>query len=201
MADYSELLAQLIAEFGKLPGVGPKTAERFAFHLLKGPREGAEKLARAILDTVERMRRCSRCNNISERDPCAICSDPKRDASILCVVEQPSDVAALERPKVHRGLYYVLMGVLSPLDGVTPEALGMDRLLKRIKAGGVREVIIATNPSTEGETTAVYLAKVIPPLGAKVSRIACGIPVGSGLGYVDEATLREALKGRRELTS
>ncbi len=199
MADYVDSLARLIAEFGKLPGVGPKTAERFSFHLLKRPREEAEELARAILDSLEKARRCAKCNNIAEEDPCSICSDPKRDSSVLCVVEQPSDVAVLEKPRVHRGVYYVLMGVLSPLDGVTPEALDLGRLLERIKTGGVREVIIATNPSTEGEATAVYLAHVIPPLGVKVSRIACGIPVGSGLGYVDEATLREAMEGRRQV--
>jgi recombination protein RecR len=191
-------IEKLIEEFSKFPGIGKKTAQRMAFFVLKQRREEAESLAQAVLDVKERVRYCSVCFNITEDDPCSICKDEKRDRSIICVVEEANDVAALEKTNQFRGLYHVLGGVLSPLDGVGPDDLKVKELLARLRDGTVKEVIIATNPSTEGEATAVYLSKLIKPLGVKVTRIARGLPAGGDLEYADQTTLANALEGRVE---
>jgi recombination protein RecR len=191
-------IERLIEEFSKFPGIGKKTAQRMAFFVLKQRKEEAESLAQAVLDVKEKVRYCSVCFNITEDDPCSICKDEKRDRSIICVVEEANDVAALEKTNQFKGLYHVLGGVLSPLDGVGPEDLKVKELLARLKDGTVKEVIIATNPSTEGEATAVYLSKLIKPLGVKVTRIARGLPAGGDLEYADQTTLANALEGRVE---
>jgi len=190
---------RLVAEFSKLPGIGRKTAQRMAFHLMKAEKEEALSLARAITELKESVRYCSICHNITESDPCRICADPGRDRSTICVVEEPSDVYAVERTGQYKGVYHVLGGALSPLDGVGPDDLRIKELMSRLGEGEVREVIIATNPNTEGEATATYLAKLIKPLGIKVTRIARGIPVGGDLEFADEVTLARALEGRKEL--
>jgi recombination protein RecR len=191
-------IEKLIEEFSKFPGIGKKTAQRMAFFVLKQRKEEAESLAQAVLDVKERVRYCSVCFNITEDDPCSICKDEKRDRSIICVVEEANDVAALEKTNQFKGLYHVLGGVLSPLDGVGPEDLKVKELLARLRDGTVKEVIIATNPSTEGEATAVYLSRLIKPLGVKVTRIARGLPAGGDLEYADQTTLANALEGRVE---
>jgi recombination protein RecR len=191
-------LEKLIEEFSKFPGIGKKTAQRMAFFVLKQRKEEAESLAQAVLDVKEKVRYCSVCFNITEDDPCSICKDERRDRSVICVVEEANDVAALEKTNQFKGLYHVLGGVLSPLDGVGPEDLKVKELLARLKDGTVKEVIIATNPSTEGEATAVYLSKLIKPLGVKVTRIARGLPAGGDLEYADQTTLSNALEGRVE---
>ena len=191
-------IEKLIEEFSKFPGIGKKTAQRMAFFVLKQRKEEAESLAQAVLDVKEKVRYCSVCFNITEDDPCSICKDEKRDRSIICVVEEANDVAALEKTNQFRGLYHVLGGVLSPLDGVGPEDLKVKELLARLRDGTVKEVIIATNPSTEGEATAVYLSRLIKPLGVKVTRIARGLPAGGDLEYADQTTLANALEGRVE---
>lgn len=192
-------LDSLIQELVKLPGVGPKTAQRLAFHVLKGPKSEAEALARALVELKERVAHCSICCGITEQDPCPICRDPERTSAVICVVEEPNDLVALEKAGEYRGKYHVLMGALSPLDGVTPQDLRIDPLLERLQAGGVEEVIVATNPNMEGEATALYLAKLIKPLGIKVTRIARGLPMGGDLEYADEVTLAKSLQGRRDL--
>lgn len=197
--DYPAPLARLIDELSKMPTVGPKTAQRLAFHILRLPPEEAQALAEAILDVKARMRHCSTCFTITDVDPCATCTDPRRDAAVLCVVEDPRDVIALERTREFRGRYHVLHGAISPLDGIGPDDLKIPELLARVQAGGVREVIVATNPRVEGEATAIYLARVLKPLGVRVTRIAHGLPVGSDLEYADELTLARALEGRRDL--
>lgn len=195
------VIQQLTSEFSRLPGVGPKTAQRLVYHLMKRPREEAIRLAAAIRDVAERIRPCVTCGNFSETERCEICSDPRRDGSVICVVEEASEVGAIERAGEYRGLYHVLGGRLSPLDGIGPEELSVEPLLDRIREsrGAVAEVIVATNSSVEGEATAVYLEGLIRSMGPRVTRLARGIPVGSDLEYVDGSTIVEALIGRREM--
>jgi recombination protein RecR len=199
-------LEKLIEEFSKLPGIGKKTAQRMAFYILKNKKEEAEVLAQALLDVKEKVRYCSVCFNITEEDPCSICKDEKRERSIICVVEEANDVVALEKTNQYRGLFHVLGGVLSPLDGIGPDDLKIKELLLRLKGPKdsasrdkqVKEVILATNPNTEGEATAIYLSKLIKPLGVKVTRIARGLPAGGDLEYADQVTLANAIEGRIE---
>jgi recombination protein RecR len=193
-------IEQLTAELAKLPGIGRKTATRLTFHLLKQPRGALESLARALQNMAERVTPCSVCGNFSELDPCPICRDERRDGGIVCVVEEASDIDAIERSGEYRGLYHVLGGHLSPLDGVGPDDLHIDDLRRRIENGsGVREVIVATNPSMEGEVTATYLRGVLAPAGLQVTRIALGLPVGGDLEYADRSTIAQALSARREM--
>ena len=199
MAFYAAPVEKLIEQLCKLPGIGPKSAQRLAFHMLSVPRVDAVELARAIVELKDKVRFCSICFNISEGEVCGICSDPRRDDSLLCVVEEPGDVTAVERTGRFRGRYHVLGGAISPIDGVGPEELRFEELVRRLRAGGVSEVIVATNPNAEGEATAVYLAQVIRPLGIRVTRIASGLPVGGDLEYADEITLGRAMEGRTEL--
>ena len=190
-----------MAELAKLPGIGRKTAQRLTFHLLKQPEDAALKLAEAIRGVRARVVACATCGNLEDADPCAICRDPRRDAQILCVVEEPGDVAAIERAGRYRGRYHVLGGRLSPLEGVGPEALHVERLVARVSNGaGVQEVIVATNPSMEGEVTATYLQQVLKPTGVRVTRIARGLPVGGDLEYADGVTIAQALAARRDMT-
>jgi len=192
--------ARLIAELEKLPGIGPKTAQRLAYHLLFRPQEEVRALAEAMVRARASVRYCSVCANLTDRDPCAICRDPARDPRVICVVEQPRDVAAMERAGEFRGRYHVLHGVISPMDGVGPDDLRVRELLERLRQDPpVEEVIIATNPTVEGEATALYLARLIKPLGPRVTRIARGVPEGGDLEYVDEVTLAKALQGRQEI--
>jgi recombination protein RecR len=193
-------LATLIGELVRLPGIGPKTAQRLAFHLLKVPREEAVALAEAVIGLKDRIRTCGRCFSIGETELCPICQDPRRDTQVLCVVEEVNDLLAVEKTKEFRGLYHVLGGTLSPLDGRGPEQIRGRELLARLEAGDVREVILATNPNVEGEATALYLLRLLKPFSIKVTRIARGLPMGGDLEYADEVTLARALEGRRELT-
>jgi len=192
-------VARLIEEFHKLPGIGPKSAQRLTYHLLRAPADDARALAEAILDVKEKTVFCSVCQNIAESDPCAICSNAERDHGAICVVEEPLDILALERAGAYRGLYHVLHGVISPMDGIGPEELKVQELLGRLRSGEVREVIMATNPNLEGEATAMYIARLISPLGVKVTRLARGLPVGADLEYADNVTLARALEGRQEV--
>ncbi|MFN0156856.1 MAG: recombination mediator RecR [Bacteroidota bacterium] len=191
----SEALQQLIEEFAHLPGIGRKTAQRLALYILKQPRDEVVKMAKALVGVKDKIRYCSTCWNITEIDPCAVCSSPKRDHHLVCVVEEPNDVLAIEKTNDFRGLYHVLGGSLSPLDGIGPEELKVRELLARIN-GETVEVILAMNPNVEGEATTIYLTRLLKPLGVKVSRIARGLPVGSDLEFADEATLSRALEGR-----
>jgi len=189
-----------VKELAKLPGIGSKTAQRLAFHLLKEPAEAAERLAQAIRRVRAEVMACGACGNLSDEEPCAICRDPRRDATLLCVVEEAKDVAAIERAGRYRGRYHVLGGRVSPLDGVGPDALRITPLVERVRNGsGVREVIVATNPSMEGEVTATYLQQVLRPTGVRVTRIARGLPVGGDLEYADGVTIAQALDARREM--
>lgn len=199
MKQYPSPLAALINEMSKLPGIGSKTAQRLAFHILSLDDKEAERLAHAILTAKKEMRYCSVCGNLTDTDPCGICSDESRDRSVICVVESPKDVMAMERIREFNGMYHVLHGVISPMDGVGPEDINLMSLLKRLQAEDVNELIIATNPNIEGEATAMYIARLIKPTGIKVTRIAHGIPVGGDLEYADEVTLLKAVEGRREL--
>ena len=199
MRQYPRPLAALINEMSKLPGIGSKTAQRLAFHILSFDDKEAERLAHAILTAKKEMRYCSVCGNLTDTDPCGICSDESRDRSVICVVESPKDVMAMERIREFNGMYHVLHGVISPMDGVGPEDINLMSLLKRLQAEDVNELIIATNPNIEGEATAMYIARLIKPTGIKVTRIAHGIPVGGDLEYADEVTLLKAVEGRREL--
>jgi recombination protein RecR len=192
-------IARLIQQLAKLPGVGQKTAARLAFHILRAPPEEALALAGAIADLRQRIRLCGLCWDFTEDDPCSVCRDTRRDPGLVCVVAQPQDVVAIERTGGYRGRYHVLHGVLSPLDGVGPEDLRVQELVRRCGLGEVKEVIVATNPSIEGETTAIYLAKLLRPLGVRASRIATGVPMGGELEYADRVTLARALEGRREI--
>jgi len=191
----SETLQQLIEEFSRLPGIGRKSAQRLALHILKRPRDEVVAMARALVNAKDRIRTCSICCNITEEDPCAICASPRRDRSVLCVVEEPNDVIALEKTNDYRGLYHVLGGSLSPLDGIGPEELKIKELLARIK-DDITEVILALNPNVEGEATTLYLTRLLKPLVVRVTRIARGLPVGGDLEFADEATLSRALEGR-----
>jgi len=195
----SDTLANLVRQFAKLPGIGLKTAQRLALHLLRSGDDEVEKLGNLILELKHKVGFCSVCGGITESATCAICTDPARSAEIVCVVEQPQDVLVIEKTGRYKGLYHVLHGVLSPIDGVGPEALNIARLLERVRIRGVKEVIVATNPSIEGDTTALYLAKVLKPEGVRVTRLASGLPVGGDLDYADELTLGRALVGRREM--
>jgi recombination protein RecR len=194
-----EPLTRLIEELQRLPGIGPKGAQRLAFHILKAPREQADRLADAVRDLKTRVTYCSTCNNITDSDPCSYCRSTDRDHHVICVVEEPPNVAAIEKTREYRGVYHVLMGAISPLQGIGPDELKIKGLLSRIDAGGVTEVILATNPNVEGEATALYLARLLKPLGLRVTRIAMGLPVGSDLEYADEVTMHKALEGRREV--
>ncbi len=192
-------MSRLIEELKKLPGVGSKSAQRLAFHILRGSGEDAEALAAAIRDVREKLRLCSVCNNITDVDPCAYCSSPTRNQRLVCVVEEPTNIAAIEKTRHFNGVYHVLHGALSPLHGVGPEQLRISNLQRRVEAGQVDELILATNPTVEGEATAVYLSKTLKRPGLKVTRIATGIPVGSDIEYADEITMQKAMEGRREL--
>jgi len=196
---YTPPLARLVEELSKLPGVGPKTAQRLAFHLLKVPPEEARSLAQAIVEAREKISYCRRCFNFAEGDLCEYCADARRDPTLVCVVERPQDIVAVERTGEFRGLYHVLGGAISPIDGIGPEELRIRELLDRVRRDEVREVIVATNPRVEGEATAMYLANLLKPLGVRATRIASGLPVGGDLEYADEVTLGRALKGRHEL--
>jgi recombination protein RecR len=199
MPDFAEPLARLINEFKHLPGIGQKSAQRLAFHLLRGSREDAEQLARAILDVKDKLGLCRICNNISDGEVCQYCQDPHRDPKLICVVEEPHNILGIETTRQFAGMYHVLHGALSPLRGIGPDQLKLKGLIERIGENKVEEVIVATNPTVEGETTAVYLSKLLKPLGVRVSRIAMGIPVGSELEFADEVTVAKALEGRREM--
>jgi recombination protein RecR len=194
-------IQELVDELGRLPGVGPRSAQRIAFYLLETDRESALHLAQAIVEVKDRMRLCERCFNVAETELCTICSDDRRDATVICVVEDPRDIVAVERTREFRGTYHVLGGALSPIDGVGPEQLRVRPLLVRLGVEGVLEVILCTNPNLEGEATAMYLARLLLPLGVKVTRIASGLPVGGDLEYADELTLGRALEGRREVSA
>lgn len=199
MMNYGAVpLRRLIEQFERMPGIGRKTAQRLAFYVLGLPIEQARGLADAILDACEHIRKCALCCNLTENELCAVCGNPARDASLICVVEDAQDLLAIEKTREYKGLYHVLHGAISPLDGVGPEQLTVKELLARV-GGEVREVILATNSDVEGETTAMYLAKLLGPLGVTVSRLAYGLPVGSDLQYADEVTLSRALEGRREM--
>lgn len=192
-------ISQLIQEFNKLPGIGPKSAQRLAYHLLQSPPEKARDLADAILGIKENLRLCSACLNITDSDPCSICSDESRDHTRICVVEEPIDIMPLERTRKFRGLYHVLHGVISPGDGVKPEDLHIRELLDRLGGGNVVEVILATNPNAEGEATSLYIQRLLSPLGVKITRLARGLPFGGDLEYADDVTLSRALEGRQEM--
>lgn len=196
---HPEPLQRLIEQFQKLPSIGAKSAQRLAFHILRNPREEADRLCEAIRDVKERVTYCSVCNNITDIDPCLFCTDDTRDRKVICVVEEPQNVAAVEKTRGFRGVYHVLMGALSPLQGVGPDELRIKGLLSRVANGGVEEVVLATNPNVEGEATALYLARLLKPLGVRVTRIATGIPVGSDIEYADEITMSKAMEGRREV--
>jgi recombination protein RecR len=194
-----EPLARLVEQLQKLPGIGAKGAQRLAFHVLKNPREDAELLCEAIRDVKEQVTYCSTCNNITATDPCMFCTGDSRDHRIICVVEEPQNVMVVEKTREFRGVYHVLLGTLSPLHGVGPDDLKIKGLLDRVGAGGVNEIILATSPTVEGEATALYLARLLKPLGVRVTRIAMGIPVGSDLEYADEVTMTRAMEGRRDI--
>lgn len=191
-------IAKLVQQLAKLPGIGEKTAARLAFHILRSPAADAQALAEAIADVKTRVRQCGKCWDFTEADPCSLCSDARRDPTLVCVVAQPQDVVAVERAGGYRGLYHVLHGVLAPLDGVGPDDLRIAELVRRCGTDSVTEVIVATNPSVEGETTAVYMSKLLKPLGVRTTRIATGVPMGGELEYADRFTLARAIDGRRE---
>jgi recombination protein RecR len=199
MPDLAEPLSRLIGEFKRLPGIGQKSAQRIAFHVLRASREDAEQLAQALLDVKDKLSLCRVCNNITDSELCQFCSDTNRDNRVVCVVEEPHNILGIETTRHFAGRYHVLHGALSPLRGIGPESLKLKGLVDRIGEGEVEEVIVATNPTVEGEATAVYLARLLKPLGVRVSRIAMGIPVGSDLEFADEVTLSKAMEGRREM--
>jgi recombination protein RecR len=192
-------VAKLIDEFHKLPGIGPKSAQRLTYHLLRIPPDDALALAQAIVELKERTVLCSICENVTEADPCEVCRDESRDRGVICVVEEPLDILAIERTRGYRGLYHVLHGVISPMDGIGPDDLKMNELLARLRGGAVREVIMATNPNLEGEATSMYIGRLVGPLGVRVTRLARGLPMGSDLEYADDVTLSRALENRQEV--
>jgi recombination protein RecR len=200
VAYYPEPVARLIDALQRLPGIGPKTAQRLTFFLLKRPVEEVRELSEALVAVKDRIVSCQVCFNVTDQDPCRICADPARDAGLLCVVEEPNDLLAMERTGEYRGQYHVLLGALSPLDGIGPEDLKIREFLARLERGGISEVILATNPNVEGEATALFLARLVRPLGVRVTRIARGLPVGGDLEYADQVTLSKALEGRREIS-
>jgi recombination protein RecR len=199
MADFAPSVSRLIDELKRLPGIGQKTAQRLAFFLLRVDRDQALALSDAIRDAKEKVRECSVCNNITDADPCHFCTNPTRNRALICVVEEATNIQSVEKTRQFNGLYHVLGGSLSPLQGIGPDQLKIKSLIERLKGGAVEEIIIATNPTAEGEATAVYLSKLIKPLGVRVTRIAMGIPVGSDLEYADEVTMLKAMEGRRDL--
>ena len=196
---YTKPLAKLIDEFSKMPGIGPKTAQRLAFYILKNSSESVANLAKAILEAKEKVKHCSICSNITDQEICEICRNTNRDKSIICVIERVRDLIAIENTGEYKGLYHVLEGVISPLDGIEPENLKIDSLLKRLKTEKIKEIILATNPNIEGEVTASYISKLIEPLNIKVTRIAYGVPIGGSLEFADEVTLTQSLMGRQEV--
>lgn len=199
MPDFAEPIEKLIAELKRLPGIGQKTAQRLAFHILRADKEEALALAEAVRAAKENIRECSVCNNITDKDPCLYCASATRNKKIICVVEEPHSIIAVEKTRQYNGLYHALGGSLRPLEGIGPDQLKIKSLIERLKGGAVSEIIIATNPTAEGEATAVYLSKLIKPLGVRVTRIGVGIPVGSDLEYADEVTMMKAMEGRRDL--
>ena len=199
MSDFAEPLARLIQEFKRLPGIGQKSAQRLAFHMLRSPREDAERLSQAVLDVKDKLAVCAICNNISDGETCNFCRDPHRDHTVICVVEEPHNILPVETTRQFEGLYHVLHGSISPLRGIGPEQLRIHSLLQRLQGGELREIILATNPTVEGEATATYLSRLLKPLGVKVTRIAMGIPVGSDLEFADEVTMTKSLENRREM--
>lgn len=199
MENYSEPIDRLINEFSKLPGIGRKTAQRLAFHVINMNPSDVEGLSKALVDVKKEIKYCKECCNISDSDSCSICSNSHRDSSIICVVEDPRDVAAMERTKDYNGKYHVLNGVISPMDGIGPEMLKIKELLSRLSDKTVKELIMATNPTIEGEATAMYISRLVKPMGIKVTRIAHGLPVGGDLEYADDVTISKALEGRREI--
>jgi recombination protein RecR len=198
MPGTPEPVSRLIDAFHRLPGIGPKSAQRLAYHILRAPAREAEALATAILDVKRQIVLCSVCQNVTESDPCRYCRDPGRDAGVICVLEQPLDILAVERTGGFRGRYHVLHGVINPMEGIGPEHIRMRELLERVQGGGVREVIVATNPSLEGEATGMYIQRLLSPLGVRVTRLARGLPSGADLEYTDDVTLARALEGRQE---
>jgi len=196
---YAGPVQELIDQLGRLPGVGPKSAQRIAFYLLKLTKEDAERLAEAIVEVKARISFCRRCWNVAEGELCEMCRDERRDATIVCVVEEPRDIVAVEKTQEFHGLYHVLQGAISPIEGIGPEQLRVKELLARVDVEGIKEIILCTNPNLEGEATAMYLARLLKPLGLSVTRIASGLPVGGDLEYADELTLGRALEGRREV--
>jgi len=199
MSDYAEPIERLIDEFRKLPGIGVRSAQRLVYSIMRRSHEDAERLSSAIMEVKGKIRFCSRCNNCSDRDPCEYCNDSRRSNETICVVEEPHDIIAIERTREYHGQYHVLHGVLSPINGVGPEDLKLKNLLERLREGLTKEIILATNPNVEGEATAIYIAKLLNPIGVKVSRIALGIPVGSDLEFTDEVTMSKALEHRHEI--
>lgn len=199
MATYAGPVQDLIDELGRLPGIGPKSAQRIAFHLLKLPEQDALRLATAIAEVKAKVTFCTRCFNVAEGAECGICTDPRRDSTVVCVVEEPRDIVAVEKTGEFRGRYHVLQGAISPIEGIGPDQLKVQELLARVEPEGVEEIILCTNPNIEGEATAMYLSRLLKPLGLKVTRIASGLPVGGDLEYADELTLGRALEGRREV--
>ncbi len=196
---YALPIAKLIEEFSKLPGIGKRSAERLAFHILKQPKENVERFSKALVEAKEKITFCPVCQSLTDTTPCAICSNPKRDKSVICVVENPKDILAMEKTKEFSGLYHVLHGVISPIDGIGPDDIKIKELLLRTKDNSVKEIIMATNPSIEGEATAMYISNLFKNFGIKVTRIAHGLPVGGELEYADEITLTRALEGRHEI--
>ena len=199
MADVAEPVSRLIEQFKKLPGIGSKSAQRLAFFVLKMETADANQLAETILEVKRSIRRCSTCNNLTDIDPCHFCTHPSRSDKLLCIVEESNNILPVEKTHTFNGRYHVLMGAISPLKGIRPDDLGVPSLIERLKSGTVEEVIVATNPNVEGETTALYLSRLIKPLGIRVTRLALGLPVGGDLEYADEVTMAKALEGRREL--
>jgi recombination protein RecR len=199
MADFAEPLARLISEIKRLPGIGQKSAQRIAFHVLRTDRDTVERLSRALLDVKDQLGLCAVCNNISDSETCSYCRDTSRDQSVICVVDEPHNILSIETTRQFHGLYHVLHGSISPLRGIGPEQLKIHSLLQRLEDGAVKEIIIATNPTVEGEATSAYLSRLLKPLGLKVTRIAMGIPVGSDLEFADEVTMLKSLENRREL--
>ncbi len=199
MFEWAEPLNKLINELKKIPGIGAKSAQRISFYILKAPEDDVKALSEAIRDVKEKLRYCSVCYNITDSDPCRICSDDKRDEGIICVVEEPYNVSAIEKTEKFKGKYHVLGGTISPLQGRGPESLKIEQLLKRVNSGKVKEVIIATNPTVEGEATSQYIIQLLKPLGIKISRLAIGIPVGSDIDFADQVTIARALEGRLEI--
>lgn len=199
MPDFAEPLARLILEFKRLPGIGQKSAQRLAFHVLRAPREDAERLAQAVFDVKDKLGVCTLCNNISDSELCPFCRDPHRDPSVICVVEEPHNILPIETTRQFEGRYHVLHGAISPLRGIGPEQLRIKNLIERLEGGEAKEIILATNPTVEGEATAAYLSRLLKPLGVRVTRIAMGIPVGSDLEFADEVTMSKSLENRREM--